>query len=55
MVLCNHPDFDYKRAAMQAYNRWIAEYCAIDTNRLFPLGQTRDAHAGGGHRATSSR
>jgi predicted TIM-barrel fold metal-dependent hydrolase len=40
MVLCNHPDFDYKRAAMQAYNRWLAEYCAIDTNRLIPLGQT---------------
>ncbi|MDQ1424848.1 MAG: hypothetical protein QOD72_2346, partial [Acidimicrobiaceae bacterium] len=40
MVLCNHPDFDYKRAAMQAYNRWIAEYCSIDTNRLLPLGQS---------------
>jgi predicted TIM-barrel fold metal-dependent hydrolase len=40
MVLCNHPDFDYKRAAMQAYNRWLAEYCSIDTNRLIPLGQS---------------
>ena len=29
MVLCNHPDFDYKRAAMQAYNRSIAQYSAI--------------------------
>lgn len=40
MVLCNHPDFDYKRAAMQAYNRWITEYCSVDTDRLLPLGQT---------------
>lgn len=40
MVLCNHPDFEYKRASMQAYNRWLVEYCSIDTNRLLPLGQT---------------
>jgi len=40
MVLCNHPDFDYKRAAMQAYNRWIAEYCSFDAVRLLPLGQS---------------
>ncbi|MEZ5406550.1 MAG: amidohydrolase family protein [Acidimicrobiales bacterium] len=40
MVLCNHPDFDYKKAAMDAYNRWIAEYCSVDPQRLIPLGQT---------------
>ncbi|MDH4146662.1 MAG: amidohydrolase [Acidimicrobiia bacterium] len=40
MVLCNHPDFDYKKAAMDAYNRWIAEYCSVDTDRLIALGQT---------------
>jgi uncharacterized protein len=40
MVLCNHPDFDYKKAAMDAYNRWIAEYCDVDRNRLIGLGQT---------------
>ena len=28
MMLCNHPDFDYKKACFDAYNRWIAEYCA---------------------------
>ena len=28
MVLCNHKDFDYKKACFDAYNRWIAEYCA---------------------------
>ncbi len=27
MMLCNHPDFDYKKACFDAYNRWIAEYC----------------------------
>ena len=29
MVLCNHRDVDYKQACFQAYNRWIAEYCAL--------------------------
>lgn len=40
MVLCNHPDPDYKKASMDAYNRWIVDYCSIDTTRLLPLGQT---------------
>jgi uncharacterized protein len=40
MVLCNHPDFEYKKASMDAYNRWIAEYCSIDPQRLLALGQT---------------
>jgi predicted TIM-barrel fold metal-dependent hydrolase len=40
MVLCNHPDFDYKKAAMDAYNRWIAEYCSVDPVRLLAAGQT---------------
>ena len=40
MVLCNHPDFDYKKASMDAYNRWMAEYCSADVNRLIGLGQT---------------
>jgi predicted TIM-barrel fold metal-dependent hydrolase len=40
MVLCNHPDFDYKKAAMDAYNRWITEYCSVDPVRLLGLGQT---------------
>jgi len=39
-VLCNHPDFEYKKAAMDAYNRWIAEYCSVDPQRLLALGQT---------------
>ena len=40
MVLCNHPDFEYKHACMQAYNRWLAEYCAAVPERLFGLAQT---------------
>ena len=49
MVLCNHPDFDYKKAAMDAYNRWIAEYCSVDPQRLLALGPDADALARGGH------
>ena len=40
MQLCNHPDFDYKHACFQAYNRWIAEYSAADPDRLYGLGQS---------------
>ena len=40
MVLCNHSDPDYKKATMDAYNRWIADYCSVDTDRLLAVGQT---------------
>jgi predicted TIM-barrel fold metal-dependent hydrolase len=40
MVLCNHPDADYKKACFDAYNRWIAEYCAKHPARLLGCGQT---------------
>lgn len=40
MLLCNHKDLAYKQACMEAYNRWIAEYCAHDPSRLFGLGQS---------------
>ena len=39
MVLCNHPDFDYKRACFTAYNRWLQEYCATAPNRLYGMAQ----------------
>ena len=39
MVLCSHPDYDYKRACMQAYNRWLAGFCAAQPARLFGLAQ----------------
>jgi predicted TIM-barrel fold metal-dependent hydrolase len=40
MLLCNHADFDYKKACFDAYNRWIAEYCASNPTRLLGCGQT---------------
>src|SRR5487761_223777 len=40
MVLCNHRDFDYKKACFDAYNLWIAEYCAAHPSRLIGVGQT---------------
>jgi predicted TIM-barrel fold metal-dependent hydrolase len=40
MMICNHPDVDFKRACFQAYNRWISEYCAEDPARLLGCGQT---------------
>jgi predicted TIM-barrel fold metal-dependent hydrolase len=40
MALCNHRDLDYKKATMDAYNRWIAQYCARHPDRLFGIGQT---------------
>jgi predicted TIM-barrel fold metal-dependent hydrolase len=40
MVLCNHPDMDYKKACFDAYNRWIAEYCGAHPTRLLGCGQT---------------
>ena len=40
MALCTHPDADYKNACMQAYNRWLAEFCGGLPNRLFGLAQT---------------
>lgn len=40
MMICNHPDFDYKKACFDAYNRWIAEYCATSPSRLLGCGQT---------------
>jgi predicted TIM-barrel fold metal-dependent hydrolase len=40
MVICNHQDFDYKKACFEAYNRWLAEYCAAHPERLYGCGQT---------------
>jgi predicted TIM-barrel fold metal-dependent hydrolase len=40
MALCNHKDLDYKKACMDAYNRWIVRYCAAHPDRLFGIGQT---------------
>jgi predicted TIM-barrel fold metal-dependent hydrolase len=40
MLLCNHPDGDYKKACFDAYNRWIAGFQAVAPNRLIANGQT---------------
>src|SRR5258708_36168278 len=40
MQLCNHKDFDLKKACFDAYNRWIAEYCSAHPDRLLGCGQT---------------
>ena len=39
MMLCNHPDFTYKRACFDAYNRWLQEFCDGLPNRLFGMPQ----------------
>jgi predicted TIM-barrel fold metal-dependent hydrolase len=38
MVICNHPDIDYKKACFDAYNRWLVEFCAVDPARLVGVG-----------------
>jgi predicted TIM-barrel fold metal-dependent hydrolase len=40
MILCNHPDADYKKACFDAYNQWIAGFSAVAPDRLVGLGQT---------------
>ncbi len=48
MVLCNHPDFEYKQACMTAYNRWLQTYCEAAPNRLFGMAQLAMASVEGG-------
>jgi predicted TIM-barrel fold metal-dependent hydrolase len=40
MLLCNHPDVDYKKACFDAYNLWITEFQSHAPDRLIGLGQT---------------
>jgi len=40
MVICNHPDIDYKRACFHAYNRWIEDFQSGAPDRLFALPLT---------------
>ena len=40
MEICGLPDLDYKKACMDAYNLWIAEFCAAAPERLIGMGQT---------------
>jgi len=34
LMLYLHPDHDYKKACFDAYNRWLAQFCAVDPERL---------------------
>lgn len=38
MILCNHPDNDYRHACFQAYNRWLQEFQSAAAARVFGLG-----------------
>ena len=40
MLICNHKDFDYKKACFDAYNRWLQTYVSHAPDRLIGLGQT---------------
>jgi predicted TIM-barrel fold metal-dependent hydrolase len=40
MAICNHRNPDYKKACFDAYNRWLAAYCAPAPARLLGVGQT---------------
>lgn len=40
MVVCNHPDIDYKHACFEAYNRWIEEFQSGAPDRVFCLPLT---------------
>jgi predicted TIM-barrel fold metal-dependent hydrolase len=40
MEICNIPDLDLKQACMDAYNLWLAEFCASAPHRLIGMGQT---------------
>ena len=37
MVLCNHPDINYKKACFDAYNRWLGAFCETDSDRLIGI------------------
>ena len=38
MVICLHPDADYRKACFDAYNRWLAQFCETAPNRLLGVG-----------------
>ncbi len=39
MVLCLHPDVEYKTACFAAYNRWLQAFCEAAPDRLLGVGQ----------------
>ncbi|MGH7908010.1 MAG: amidohydrolase family protein [Candidatus Binataceae bacterium] len=39
MIICKHPDYDYRKACLDAYNLWLADYCSKHPDRLLGIGQ----------------
>lgn len=39
MVICNHPDHEFKKACMWAYNRWLLDFVSDAPDRVYGLGQ----------------
>lgn len=39
MMVCNHPDGDFKKACMDAYNRWLQTFQGGAPERIFGIGQ----------------
>jgi predicted TIM-barrel fold metal-dependent hydrolase len=39
MFLQGHPDIDYAKACLDAYNRWLVGYCSKDPERLIGVAQ----------------
>ena len=48
MPLCGHQDLDYRRACMEAYNRWLVDYCSFAPDRLYGAGLAAVANADDG-------
>ncbi|MGH7907204.1 MAG: amidohydrolase family protein [Candidatus Binataceae bacterium] len=38
MLICKHLDFDYRKACLDAYNLWLAEFCSFNPDRLLGIG-----------------
>ncbi len=39
MIICLHPDADFRKACFDAYNRWLAGFCEGAPDRLIGIGQ----------------
>ncbi|MEM7141830.1 MAG: amidohydrolase family protein [Actinomycetota bacterium] len=48
MNLAGHDDLDYRRATMEAYNRWLVDYCSHAPDRLYGAGQAAMKNAADG-------
>ncbi len=40
MLVCNHPEPDYRKACMDAYNRWLLEFQSAAPDRIYGAAQT---------------